>query len=359
MTALKRKLIERIATSGPMGIAEFFAACLLDPQHGYYTTREPFGRQGDFITAPEVSQMFGELLAVWAFRNWDALGRPAPFAFAEIGPGRGTLMSDMARTLARIDGGAMLKEARVFMVEASPRLAAIQRERLTAAPLDPEWVTGVDSLPDLPLLILGNELFDAIPIRQFVRSEGEWRERMVTVAADGDGLAFALGAPTLAQDSLPATSRAPVDGDVLEVAPARVSLMQAIAERIARRGGAGLFIDYGFAAPGFADTLQAMRNHGFDPVLAHPGEADLTSHVDFAALAAAARASGLTAHVTPQGAFLLGLGLLERAGALGAGKEPVTQDAIRSQVERLAGPDQMGDLFKVLAIGGGQAPWLP
>ncbi|MCB1383673.1 MAG: class I SAM-dependent methyltransferase [Notoacmeibacter sp.] len=359
MTALKRKLIARIAAAGPMSVAEYFAACLLDPADGYYTTREPFGREGDFITAPEISQMFGELLAVWAFRNWDAMGRPAPFVFAEIGPGRGTLMADMARTLARIEGGAFLAAAKVFMIEASPRLANVQREHLAGSPVNPDWISGIDALPALPLILIGNELFDAIPIRQFVHTGSQWRERMVTVAPDGDTLAFAIGAPTL-DDTGPHGAGAPAaEGAIREVSPARAALMEMIAATIAASGGAGLFIDYGFGTPGLGDTLQAVKDHAFDPVLEHPGEADLTSHVDFAALDAVARAGGLMSRFTTQGAFLLGLGLLERAGALGAGKDAATQEAIRSQAERLAGAGGMGELFKVLALGPEQTLWTP
>ena len=359
MTPLKRKLIERIAVSGPMSVAEYFAACLFDPADGYYTTKEPFGRGGDFITAPEVSQMFGELLAIWTFRNWDAMGRPAAFALTEIGPGRGTLMADMIRTLARIESGACLAAASVFMIEASPRLTAIQKQKLAEARATPRWLATIDTLPDLPLIILGNELFDAIPIRQFVRAKNEWRERMVTVTPDETELCFAIGAATLPDAGLPWTASPPREGDILEVASARSALMEGIASRIASSGGAGLFIDYGFGAPGFADTLQAVKDHAFDPVLAHPGEADLTSHVDFSALSAAARAQGVFTRFKHQGDFLLKLGLLERAGVLGAGKDAATQDQIRSQVNLLAGPDQMGDLFKVLAIGPEQKLWMP
>ncbi len=359
MTLLKRRLIERIAVSGPLSVADYFAACLFDPAYGYYTTKEPFGRVGDFITAPEVSQMFGELLAVWTFRNWDAMGRPAAFALAEIGPGRGTLMADMVRTLARIEGGAFLAGAQVFLIEASPRLTTIQKQKLANAPVAAHWLTTINALPDLPLIILGNELFDAIPIRQFVRAKNEWRERMVTIAPDETELSFAIGAATMPDAGLPWTASPPREGDILEVAPARTALMEGIASRIAASGGAGLFIDYGFGTPGFADTLQAVKDHAFDPVLAHPGEADLTSHVDFSALSAAARAQGVFTRFKHQGDFLLKLGLLERAGALGAGKDEATQERIRSEVERLAGPDQMGDLFKVLAIGPEQTLWMP
>ncbi|MBA91989.1 MAG: methyltransferase [Phyllobacteriaceae bacterium] len=357
MTALKDRLMARIALTGPMSVADYFAACLFDPAHGYYTTRDPFGAQGDFTTAPEISQMFGELLAVWAFRNWQAAGSPSPFVFAEIGPGRGTMMADMLRVLGRLDGGAILRAARVHLVEASPRLAAIQRERLAGAPAAPAWVDRGEALPALPLIIIGNELFDAVPVRQFVKAGGAWRERMVG-AVEGD-LAFLAGALPADPALLPPDAAHAPEGAIAEVAPQRAALMEVIAGRIATQGGAGLFPDYGYENPACGDTLQAVKRHRPDPVLAHPGAADLTAHVDFAALARAAASAGLAARIAGQGDFLLALGLLERAGALGAGKPAAEQERIRDAVERLAGSEQMGRLFSVLAVGPAQSLWMP
>ncbi|MCB1418757.1 MAG: SAM-dependent methyltransferase [Notoacmeibacter sp.] len=357
MSALKDRLLARIALTGPMSVADYFAACLFDPAHGYYTTRDPFGVEGDFTTAPEISQMFGELLAVWAYRAWQGAGSPSPFVFAEIGPGRGTMMADMLRVLARLDGGAMLRAAQVHLVEASPRLAAVQRARLAGAPARPAWVDRVEALPDLPLVMLGNELFDAVPIRQYVKAGGAWRERMVG-AVDGD-LAFLAGALPADPALLPPDAARAPEGAIAEVAPQRAALMAAIAARIAAHGGAGLFPDYGYAQPACGDTLQAVKGHRPDPVLANPGAADLTAHVDFAALARAAAPAGLAARLCAQGDFLLALGLLERAGALGAGKPAAEQARLRDAVERLAGPEQMGRLFKVLAVGPAQTLWMP
>ncbi|MCG7506564.1 class I SAM-dependent methyltransferase [Mesorhizobium retamae] len=348
MTPLKRRIAELIIAVGPIPVSEYMALCLFDPDAGYYTTREPFGAAGDFITAPEVSQMFGELVAVWLYEAWRAIGSPMPVTLAEIGPGRGTLMKDMLRTLRRLDP-AFAGAATIALIEASPRLREVQKETLADTSKAIDWHETVASLPEAPLLIVGNELFDAIPIRQFARTADGWRERMVGLDAKGE-LGFYAGAASLDPSLLPSDAKTAPDGTVVEAAPARSALMQTIADHIVVRGGAGLFFDYGHLQPGVGDTLQAMRSHQYEDVLANPGEADLTSHVDFAALAATTRASGLRADFTTQGSFLLGMGLLERAGQLGAGADEAMRERISSEAERLAGPQAMGELFKVLAI---------
>ena len=331
-----------------MGVDAYMAHCLFDPQDGYYTTREPFGAEGDFTTAPEVSQMFGELVAVWLYAAWKAVGAPEDAVLAEIGPGRGTLMKDMLRTLARLDRGFVAGH-RFALIETSPRLAAIQKKTLVNAEATPEWFTRVEELPEAPLIIVGNELFDALPVKQYVKTPAGWCERVVGHTDDG-ALAFRAG-PGAPDKSLlpPDAEKAPL-GAIFETAPAREALMDTIAERLARNGGAGLFIDYGYEGPALGDTFQAMRRHAFDDVLAHPGEADLTAHVDFTALAKLAENHGLRIRVRTQGEFLLALGLLERAGRLGAGRSAEEQERIRGEVERLAGPEAMGELFKVMEV---------
>jgi len=348
MTRLQARIAELIAGTGPIPVSEYMATCLFDPQDGYYTTREPFGAEGDFVTAPEISQMFGELVAVWLYQAWQALGRPNPVTLAEIGPGRGTLMKDMLRALMRLDPG-FAGSATFAMIETSPRLAKVQKATLSEAGAGIGWHETIATLPEAPLLIVGNELFDAIPIRQFVRMGGGWRERMVGLDETG-GLRFFAGAASLDPALLPPGADEAPEGAVAEMAPARTALMAAIAERLARHGGAGLFIDYGYLEPGIGDTLQALRRHRHEDVLQSPGEADLTAHVDFAALAAAARAQGLHAGLTTQGAFLLAMGLLERAGRLGGTAGEAGRERISDAVERLAGPQAMGDLFKVMAV---------
>jgi len=348
MTRLKERIAGLIGATGPIPVSEYMALCLFDPDDGYYTTREPFGAAGDFITAPEISQMFGELVAVWLYQAWQRAGRPLPAIFAEIGPGRGTLMKDMLRTWSRLDP-ALIAGASFAMVETSPRLAEIQGQALAGQSAALAWHQTTDTLPRQPLFIVGNELFDAVPTRQFVHIGEGWRERMVGLD-DNDDLRFFAGAGSLDPALLPEDASGAPEGAIAEVAPARAALMAAIAERIDMLGGAGLFIDYGHLQPGIGDTLQALRRHQHEDVLANPGEADLTSHVDFTALAAAARSVGLNVEMTTQGEFLLGMGLLERAGTLGADADAGTRQAISDAVERLAGPDAMGELFKVMKV---------
>lgn len=350
MTALKDKLKRLIAATGPISVADYMAQCLLDPEHGYYTTREPFGSEGDFITAPEVSQMFGELVGVWLYTAWKDSGSPEKPVLAEIGPGRGTLMKDMLRTFARLDP-RFAAETRFAMVEASDRLKQVQQRTLApvATSATPEWFTRIEDLPAGPLFIVGNELFDALPIRQFVKTVSGWRERVVGLNDAGE-LAFFAGYGAPDDTVLPPDAAAAPEGAIFEWAPAREALMDTIAERLKQQGGAGLFIDYGFERSAIGDTLQAVKRHAYDDVLASPGEADITSHVDFDALSRIAPGHGLTTRLATQGDFLLGLGLLERAGQLGAGKTAEAQEAIRDAVERLAAPDQMGTSFKVLQL---------
>ena len=348
MSRLKERIAGLIEATGPIPVSEYMATCLFDPEHGYYTTREPFGVAGDFTTAPEISQMFGELVAVWLYQAWQALGRPIPVTLAEIGPGRGTLMKDMLRTLSRLDP-PFIGNATIAMVETSPRLRDVQKTTLSGTARSIAWHETIATLPRAPLLIVGNELFDAIPIRQFIRQGEGWRERMVGL--DGEGrLAFFAGAGSVDAALLPPGADAASQGSIAELAPARSSLMQAIAERLSADDGAGLFIDYGHLEPGFGDTLQAVRAHAYEDVLASPGEADLTAHVDFATLADVARGHGLAAHMTTQEDFLLAMGLLERAGSLGTKADEATREKISAAVERLAGPQAMGELFKVLAV---------
>jgi len=349
MTRLKDRIAALVAATGPMTVSQYMALCLYDPDDGYYMRREPFGREGDFVTAPEISQMFGELIAVWLLAAWQALDRPLPVVVAEIGGGRGTLMKDVLRTLSRLDP-TLAAKASFAMVETSPRLARLQKSALAGVAAGIVWHEEIATLPrQAPLLIVGNELFDAIPVRQFLRAGDAWRERLVGV--DGEGrLRFAAGLGRLDPVLLPESARAAPSGAVVELAPARGALMSAIAGRIAADGGAGLFVDYGHVEPGLGDTLQAVRRHRPEDVLKNPGEADLTAHVDFAALAGAAKSAGLETYLMTQGEFLLAMGLMERAGRLGATADEAGQRGIEAAVERLAGKDAMGTLFKVLAI---------
>lgn len=348
MTVLGDSIARQIETGGPIPVSHYMALCLFDPEHGYYTTREPIGAAGDFITAPEISQMFGELVAVWLCAGWAAADRPGRLTLAEIGPGRGTLSADIVRTLRQVEP-AMVEAADIVLVETSPRLRGVQEETLKDISAAVRWVDDVAALPDQPLFIAGNEIFDAIPVRQYVKAGGAWVERMVGLGEDG-ALRFLAGAGTLDEALLPSGADEQPDGTIFEVAPQRAALMGAIAARIAYDGGGGLFFDYGHLEPGFGDTFQAVRAHQSVDVLADPGLADLTSHVDFHALADVACREGLRAAAMDQGAFLGAMGIAERAGQLGAGKPAEVQRNIVTAVERLCATEHMGRLFKVLGI---------
>ena len=339
--SLRDRLVALIELNGPMSVADWMAACLFDPEEGYYTTREPFGTGGDFTTAPEISQMFGEIVGAWLVHAWRELGSPEGAVLVEIGPGRGTLMLDVLRTFER-HASALLD--RIHLVETSPRLRSLQRERLEAAGRTCMWHERLATVPSGPMLLVANELFDALPAHQFVASEGRWVERCVGLV--GGELAFVLGA-----GRLPGTPNVP-DGSILEVSPARDAMMTEIAARLVRDDGAALIVDYGHEG-GFGDTLQALRDGRTADPLAKPGHADLTTHVDFAALAAAATGAGAyPLGPTSQADFLLSLGLIQRAGMLGANEDEIGREAIRAAVERLAAPDAMGELFRVLAVTG-------
>lgn len=303
----------------------------------YYATREPFGAQGDFTTAPEISQAFGECLGAWAAVVWVSMGRPAPFLLAEIGPGRGTLMADALRAIGQVMPD-FRRAARVHLVEPSPRLRAAQRAKLGQAV--EAWQDDIAGLPAGPAIILANEFFDALPIRQFIRRSGSWHERAV---ADG---AFV---ETDAEDPPPLPEDAP-EGAIQEISEASRVVARTIAARLASLGGAFLTLDYGPAERGFGDSLQAMRAHGFADPLAQPGTVDLTAHVDFSALAEAGRAGGAAVHgPLPQGLFLQRLGIMARSALL-ARATPARGAELLSAAQRLTAPEAMGRLFKALCL---------
>jgi NADH dehydrogenase [ubiquinone] 1 alpha subcomplex assembly factor 7 len=349
MTPLARLLIARIAATGPITLADYMAECLLHPAHGYYATREPFGAQGDFITAPEISQMFGEMLGLCLAQSWLDQGAPARVTLAELGPGRGTLMADMLRATRGVPG--FHAALQVVLVEASPRLRAVQQDTLKGHA--PTWLDDLGGLPDAPLFLVANEFFDALPIRQFTRAGQAWAETVVGVA---DG-ALTLGRSSPVPLGLLAHRLADTaDGNIIEMCPAAGPIMQRIGQLIATHGGGALIVDYG-GWNGTGDTFQALRHHGHTDPLAEPGLADLTAHVDFAALARAAAPARATC--LPQGAFLLNLGIAARADALAMRLQGMALQAHVAAFERLTAPAQMGQLFKVLAITPTQAPPLP
>lgn len=350
-TALARKIKSLILTNGPISVTDFFALCLADPEHGYYKTRNPFGRAGDFVTAPEISQLFGEMIGIFMVVAWQRHGEPKNVRLVEIGPGRGTMMADMLRVVARI-APALYETASLHLVETSAFLQNVQRETLSAHGDRIHWHESFDEVPEGFTLIAANELFDAIPIRQFIRTATGFRERMVGLDADGK-LCFAAGVATLDPALLPQRQELPPEGTIFEVSPARQSVLVTLCERLLKCGGSALVIDYGHMVTGYGDTLQAVLAHQFDPPLAHPGMADLTSHVDFENLARTAMATGVQVNgCMHQGDFLVGLGIEDRAASLGRGKDEKTQADIVQAVERLAGAGEgrMGELFKVMAF---------
>ena len=339
--SLEAALRALIAEQGPLTVAEYMTLCLHHPTGGYYATRPALGEGGDFITAPLVSQMFGELVGLWAAETWRRLGAPDPVLLAEVGPGDGTLMGDLLRAGRAVPG--FLQAAEIVLVEPSPPLRAAQQARLAEAHPRLHWAGSLDDLlADRPMLLIANEVLDCLPARQFLRTAEGWTERRVGLDPEGR-LSFGL-APVEAPPG-----SAPV-GAIVEHSPAQAAFTGAVARRVVAQGGCALLIDYGRVRPEPGDTLQALRRHARVDPLDMPGTADLTVWAEFDVVAAAARAEGAAvAGPIPQAAFLGRLGLVERAGAL-ARARPDRAETLARQVERLAAPEQMGELFKVVAI---------
>ncbi len=346
LTPLQHIIHQQIKRFGPISVADYMTLCLLQPEHGYYTTQTALGAQGDFTTAPEISQMFGEMLGLCLVQCWQDQGRPDPFALVELGPGRGTLMADILRVEAKAPG--FLEAAQIWLIEASPRMQQVQSD--TLADHTPSWVAQVTDLPDLPLFLVANEFFDALPVRQFRRAKDGWQEQMIGLS-DGQ-LVFGLAAPMQVETFEDRTNVK--TGDIVETNSVAQAIIGEIAQRIADKGGAALVVDYGdWAAVG--DTFQAVRQHRKTDPLAEPGKADLTAHVDFAALARAANDVSRTA-MTAQGVLLERLGITPRAQALAGHLSGAALDNHVSAHRRLTHPDEMGTLFKAIALYQKGAP---
>jgi SAM-dependent MidA family methyltransferase len=340
--SLSGRLAAEIRLNGPMSIAQYMAACLHDPGDGYYAVRPRLGAQGDFITAPLVSQIFGELIGLWCAETWSRMGRPDQVVWAEVGPGDGTLISDALRAAARAPG--FLAAAELWLIEPSGPLKSRQAEQLAGAPLGPRWGASLSELPqDRPLILVANEVLDCLPARQFVRTDKGWAERLVGLDEAGR-LSFGL-----AQRPLDRVLPEAPPGAVVEMSAAQEAFGAELGRRVASQGGAALLIDYGRSEPGFGDTLQALRGHQKVSPLERPGEADLTVHADFPAVMDAARLAGAGAAVLTQREFLLRLGAVQRAEAL-ARSNPERAETIGRQLERLIGSEQMGELFKATCI---------
>jgi len=343
LTPLARLLRERIRATGPLSLADYMGEALAHPEHGYYRSRDPLGVAGDFTTAPEISQMFGELIGLWCAVVWQSMGSPTEVVLAEVGPGRGTLMADLLRAAAMVP--EFSRAIRVHLVETSRPLRAKQADRL--AGVAPVWHDDLSTLPPGPLLLVANEFFDALPVHQWIRRSDGWHERMV--GADGDALVFVDG--PLAHGL---TAPVATEGAIFETNPAARDIAAAIGQRLAASGGAALIIDYGHPASALGDTVQAVRRHAYAPVLEAPGEADLTAHVDFQALAQAARPAQCFGPVT-QGSFLRALGIELRCERL-TRSSPDKAGEIAAACRRLIDATEMGTLFKALAM---TQPMLP
>ncbi|MEO8758311.1 MAG: SAM-dependent methyltransferase [Devosia sp.] len=337
---LSEQIDAQIRAVGPMSLATYMGLCLSHPRHGYYAVGRPIGAAGDFITAPEISQMFGELIGFFIVNLWQQMGSPPSFTLLELGPGRGTLMQDALRAASKADGFENALHLQLF--ESNALLRGEQEKRLGA--YSPYWSTQIDAISEDPVFVIANEFFDALPIKQFVRTDDGWHERLVGLINGQRGLGLS---PTPISDSAaPSEVRGAYAGEILELSLAAVDAMQMLSKKIALQGGSILALDYGYPRTQTGETLQAVKSHAFAELLEAPGEADISSHVNFQVLGEAAKASGLAiASLATQGEFLIRLGLGERAKAL-ARANPNEAANVARAVERLTSPEQMGTLFK-------------
>jgi SAM-dependent MidA family methyltransferase len=350
--SLETELRRIIESEGPISVARYMALCLSHPHHGYYMRRDPFGAAGDFVTAPEISQMFGELIGLWAAAVWAQMGAPAGTLLVELGPGRGTLMADALRAAKAASG--FCAALSVHLVEISPALRLRQQEALAPARAEGisiHWHQDIAAIPEAPMIVIANEFFDALPIEQVVKQADGWHLRAVGLDAE-NGLAFGLQPIPIPrfEATLPAPLRDAAPGAVY--AWRSDAVIAELGRRLAHFGGAALIIDYGYTESGFGDTLQAVRGHAFDGPLAHPGDADLTAHVDFAALGRATAHAGSRVHgPVPQGDFLRRLGIKTRATKLKSAANATQIASIDAALARLTGDGEsnMGTLFKAMA----------
>lgn len=331
----------QIRANGPMSIATFMALCLTHPRHGYYKQADPLGARGDFITAPEISQMFGELIGFFCVNLWQQMEQPKSFTLLELGPGRGTLLQDALRVATKADGFGDALHLQLY--ETNEELKAQQAIRLSQ--YDPYWQTEIDVVSDDPLIVVANEFFDALPVRQFVKGAAGWHERLVGLKEGKRS--FGLSPTPIPGSAMPEAVRHAAPGEVYEVSLGAADLMQRLSKALGRLGGAVLAIDYGYAQTRPGETLQALRRHAYADPLEAPGKADLSAHVDFGALAGVASGAGLaTQPLATQGDFLRRLGIVERARTL-SDANPDEASSIATARDRLTGRDQMGELFKV------------
>lgn len=346
MTSLKTRLVGLIAQNGPLTIAQYMHLCLHDPEAGYYATRVRLGADGDFITAPETSQMFGEMLGLWCAQSFLDLGSPSEIALIEAGPGSGAMAVDLWRASKALPG--FRAAIRLYLIEPSAMFREAQKQALGRVGAEAIWISDLSEVPPGPTLLLGNEVLDCLPIRQFVRTESDWRERLVGVK--NETLVFGLAPEPTPETLIPEALRAAEFGSVAETSPTLAGYVARVAERLNANSGRALFIDYGAAEITGGDTFQAVRAHKSADPLEEPGAADLTAHVDFTEVSRIAKDAGLSvAGPVPQGAFLLALGIETRAQALHSAR-PENASVIARQLQRLVGADQMGGLFQAICL---------
>jgi SAM-dependent MidA family methyltransferase len=350
MTPLELDIRRRIAAAGPMPVGEYMALCLAHPQHGYYVTRDPLGSQGDFTTAPEVSQMFGELIGLWMASVWQQIGSPESVRIVELGPGRGTMMNDAMRAAKLVPD--FTKAAALHLIEISPPLQAIQQQTLAGVETPASWHQSLTEVPAGAAIVVANEFFDALPVNQAVKMPDGWHRRAIGTAPDGS-FAYEAEPEPLAhfEQTLPASLHTARDGEVFEWRSDTQTLE--LGRRIAREPGAALVIDYGHAESATGETLQALRDHQFADPLGNPGEADITAHVDFEALGRRFETMGAIPHgPIEQAEFLERLGIRTRAATLRANADRAKAHEIDTALARLTGSGRtgMGALFKVMAV---------
>ncbi len=355
MNDLLEHLKKRIAAEGPLSVADYMSEALANPKYGYYMTGDPLGKEGDFITSPEVSQMFGELIGLWCAVTWNQMGSPQKINLIEMGPGRGTLMVDALRAL--VMAPTFLDAIDVHMIETSPSLQKRQKRNLEALDVDIQWHKSFADVPEGPFILIANELIDALPIRQFEKSVAGWGERKVGCDPEGNLIWMLDQSAVVPEMFIPPALTASPPGSIFELCQSGVSLVTSISESIAKFGGAALFIDYGHSQSAIGDTLQAVKDHQYHDVLLDPGDADITAHVDFERLAEAARAAGAFSYGTiTQREFLGPLGIQHRAKQLIKAASTRQKSEVISATNRLIGEDEMGTLFKVLAIAHPDQP---
>lgn len=356
---LEAEIRRRIESAGSLPVAQYMELCLAHPEHGYYTSRMPIGGKGDFVTAPEVSQMFGELLGLWSAAVWRAMGSPGNVRLVELGPGRGTMMLDALRALKVIPE---FRAAIVLhLIEISPTLETLQRQALTAINVPVHWHRSFEELPDGPLILLANEFIDALPVHQAVMCADGWHERVIKIGQEGK-LQFGIDRDPIPffDEFLPRDLRPAKIGEIFEWRSDKIALE--IGRRVAKAGGVALIVDYGHLKSDLGDTLQAVRDHSFVDPLAAPGLSDLTAHVNFQALSQAAEAIGARGHgPLTQAQFLRRLGIEHRAAALKAGAPPGYALTIERALARLTDetPTGMGELIKVVAFSDPALESLP